>query len=99
MDTPHDMDHVKNANDLTRELTITEHWPTGVYGDTIGGKSFSDEQSEILLRTEKKFRPILACGWREVWSNLTVWTVIDTSPETADEIAMLHEIEESERVS
>jgi hypothetical protein len=57
-----------------------------VYGDTIGGKSFSDRESEILIAAEKRNRPTLASGWREVWHQLHGWTIINCQPETIDEI-------------
>lgn len=85
------MAHVKSASDLERELTTTENWPAGVYGDTISGKSFTEEQSAVLIRTEQRARPVTACGWRKKWNNQTCWTIIDVRPETADDVAIYRE--------
>ncbi len=78
-----DMSHVRNAADLKDGQT-----PRGVYGDTVGGKSFSDEQSELLIAQERRVRPVTACGWRDVWAGpgMTKWTIINCRPETQDEI-------------
>lgn len=78
---------VKNASDLERVLLTTTKRPSGMYGDTVGGKSFSDERSELLLREERRVRPTLARGWQRVWSSVTCWTLVDIHPETPAEIA------------
>jgi hypothetical protein len=83
MDRPNDMRHVRSADDLRKTLE-TADWPRGIYGDTIGGKSFTDAESDILLKAQSHNRPEAACGWREVWHNLACWTIIDCSPETEE---------------
>jgi hypothetical protein len=86
MDRDHDMDHVRSAGQLRNKLTTQESWPSEIYGDTIGGHSFSDKESEILIAAEKRHRPVTGCGWREVWHNLHVWTIINCRLETQEEI-------------
>jgi len=80
-----DMQHVHSAADLRAEIAAGQA-RHAVYGDTTGGKSFSDEESARLIEREKKVRPTLACGWHDVWHNLHVWTLISCQPETQDEI-------------
>lgn len=87
---------MKTADQLNRELTETERWPLGLYGDTIGGRSFSDAQSAVLLATAQRFRPTLGGRWGETWIDGVCYTTIDTRPETADEIEELEAIQQQE---
>jgi hypothetical protein len=88
MDRDHDMDHVHGPFHLRELLTTREAWPAAIYGDTIGGRSFTDEESRLLESAEKRNRPITACGWRRAWHSLTRWTLINCRLETDEEIAM-----------
>jgi|ERR1700721_1446649 len=97
MDRDNDMRHIKNAAKLDEMFKAGSQFPQGCFGDTVRGRSFTETQSRILLRAEQTFRPVTASGWRTVWHNLTCWTIINTQPETADEIAMFHEAIASDR--
>jgi hypothetical protein len=71
------MRHILGADDLTPTLT-TDRWPRGIYGDTVGGKSFTDRQSEALEASERHNRPNRVRGWYEIWVGGTLWTCINT---------------------
>ena len=88
MDRQNGMSHVRNA--LEKDLQ-TQRWPHGVFGDTVGGKSFTDEQSSILERTAAHHRPVTNGGWYECWYNGTCWTLIDCRRENSDDIAIMRE--------
>ena len=92
MDRDHDMDHIRGAASLRATLQTT-NWPSGVYGDTIGGKSFNEAESNLLLKAQQHNRPEAATGWREVWHMMTCWTIIDCSPESPEQRELRLEIE------
>lgn len=87
---------MKTAEQLETILTTTERWPLGLFGDAIGGRSFSDEQSEVLLATAKRTRPKLGGSWGETWIGGVCYTTINTRPETADEVAEMEAIRQQE---
>lgn len=95
-----DMSRVKDAIDMKREMEAGK-WkdpqsgkaPRGLYGDSVGGRSFSDQQA-ALLETASKYRRAVGAGWREVWAGpgTTCWNVIDVGESTADDAALYEEI-------
>ena len=91
-----DMSHVHSAQQLRDEVAAGQA-RRAVYGDSVGGRSFTDEESNRLIEREKKVRPSLACGWHDVWHNLHVWTLISCQPETQDEIDAYSEARASDQ--
>lgn len=100
MDRDSDMNHVKSASDLREALAIwngnDSSFPRGIFGDTVNGKSFSEDESALLERLSK-FRRSVGAGWRQVWNNLTNWTLIDTRETTERDIAEYEEAMASDR--
>lgn len=103
MNTDTDMDHVRGASTM-REEQEAGRWtkpdaqlPRGLYGDSQGGKSFTDEQA-TLLETTSKSRRAVGAGWYEVWAgpSTTKWTLINTAETTEDEIARYEEAASSD---
>ena len=83
MDGTHDMDHVRSAAQFRADGAVKD----AVYGDTVGGRSFTDEESKLLQLAARIRRPVISDGeWRTTWSRLTAWTIINCQPETKDEI-------------
>jgi hypothetical protein len=66
------MDHVQNARALREQLAANET-PTGVYGDSSGGATFTDQESLILKAG--------GAAWTHCWDNGVHWTIINATPE------------------
>jgi hypothetical protein len=92
MDRDNDTNYVRSASQFRGDGAAKN----AVYGDTIGGKSFTDEESKRLQLAARTRRPITGGDWYTAWSNLTAWTIINCQAETADEIAMYREVAASE---
>jgi hypothetical protein len=86
-----DMEHVKNSADLRAQLREGQP-PSGVFGDSIGGKSFTDQESAILEAWSRQLRSVGA-GWHEMWAGpgTTCWTIIDCRPNTAEDAILYQE--------
>jgi len=71
MNCDNDMAHVKSAATLVAERAAGQS-ATGIYGDSLGGRSFTDEEARYLERQSRT-------GWRSVWAGpgTTLWTIID----------------------
>ena len=67
MDGMNDMNYVRGSQGLRDALAKwngnDSTFPRGVFGDTINGKSFTDEESEKLERFSHSRRSV-AAGWR-----------------------------------
>lgn len=86
MNRDNDMAHVKGP--FQYRFDAEHGMVDGVYGDTVGGRSFTDPESAALEVREKELRPHLAVGWRSVWAGpgMSHWTIIVCLPETEAEI-------------
>ena len=72
-----DMAHVRSAADLRANGGVPADC---MYGDTVGGKSFTDAESAMLEAASAERRAGADHGWRETWCAMTNWTVIDCRP-------------------
>jgi hypothetical protein len=92
MNRDNDMRHVRSAQQFRKD--DEKRNIRYIYGDAVGGASFTAAESARLEAIERKRRPTLAAGWKKVWAGpgTTLWTVIECHPETAEEIAMYNEV-------
>ena len=95
MDRDSYLNHVRSSSDMREEMEAgkwaARPFPRGVYGDTVAGKSFTDEQSALLESAAKSARAGFDDTWQDCWSNLHLWTIINTRPITPDEREMFAE--------
>lgn len=100
MNRDNDMNHLKSAKDLADRIGFQNGHPFGVYGDNVGGRSFTDEQSAQLEAQSSHVRSVGA-GWYSVYAGpgTTKWTIIDCRPCTEDERAAYEEALASEAKS
>jgi len=82
MNRDDDMKHVKDAIDLRRELAAGKK-PSGVYGDSVGGRTFTDEEARLLQSRSRQVRSF-GTDWHCV---CTRWTIINCTENTEDELA------------
>lgn len=71
-----DMRHVRNSADLRRDGSPG----AAIYGDTVGGKSFTNEEAAALEDASASRRTGADHGWKQVWCAMTCWTIIDCRP-------------------
>lgn len=78
MNKASDMNHVRSANDLRQQISTGER-VTGMFGDTIGGKSFTDDEARMLEALSAERRGPVGSGWQTIWAGpgMTAWTVIN----------------------
>ncbi len=74
-----DMRIVHNASDLR---AAGEAVPEAIFGDTVGGKSFTNEEAARLEAASAIRRDGVGHGWREMWYAGACWTLIDCTPAT-----------------
>ena len=86
MNNDSDMKQVKSADTLARELRDGKT-PRGTYGDSIGGRSFSDDQAALLALVSAVRQEVSDSGWHEVWAGpgQTCWTVINCAAVSCDD--------------
>jgi hypothetical protein len=85
MDRDHDMDHVRSAGQLRNKLTTQEAWPSEVYGDTIGGHSFSDKESVPGGRS-KNSREALKRERNDMQAQTMLYSEADLQEQSAPEV-------------
>ena len=94
MDGMNDMNHVRGGQNLRAALTKwnggDSTFPRGVFGDTVNGQSFTDEESALLQRFSHSRRSVGA-GWWTTWNRLNRWTLIDTRESTDEDVEAYEE--------
>jgi hypothetical protein len=96
MNRDDDMNHLKSAYQLREELA-SGTIPNGLYGDSVGGGSFTDEEARILGIRSRQVRSF-GNDWYGIYAGpgTTKWTVINCSENTEEELALYEEALASE---
>ena len=90
-----DMAHVKGPLALRQQIAGDDVLH-GVFGDSCGGRSFTDEEAKKLESRSRQARSVGA-GWHDVWAGpgCTRWTIIDCRPDTEYERELYEEAMQS----
>lgn len=96
MNRDNDMNHLKSAGQLREELAEGKI-PNGLYGDSVGGCSFTDQEAAILGVRSRSVRSF-GNDWHGVYAgpSTTNWTVINCTENTEEELALYEEALASE---